>query len=187
MDVYIKGSLMNCPDNKECIRLLRQKGVPIHIIRHCSKVSIISLKICHNLLSKGIKMDINLVRAGALLHDISKMESIKHGGDHAEMGASFLSRLGYHRVAEIVRQHVVLDRPVDSYEEVTEELLVNYVDKRVMHTRVVSLEDRFSDIFARYGKGDDKKMEKLQYLYNQARLMEDMIFSRIDIVPEEIV
>ena len=186
MDVYIKGPLMNCPDNRECIRLLRQKRVPIHIIRHCSKVSIISLKICRNLLLKDTKIDINLVRAGALLHDISKMESIKHGGDHAEMGARFLSGLGYHSVAEVVRQHVVLDRPVETYEEVTEELLVNYVDKRVMHTSLVSLEDRFSDIFARYGKGDDKKMEILQYLYDQARLMEELIFSRLDMAPEEI-
>ncbi len=172
-------------DNRTCIQILHRQKVPIHIIRHCAVVARVGCKLADNLRSKGKIIDIDIVRAGGLLHDIAKMQAIENGGDHAEIGARFLESLGYYRVAEIVRQHVFLKEPVKPASSLSEELVVNYADKRVMHTKVVSLDERFQDLFKRYGK-NRLAIEKIEELYKQARIMEQLIFSRMAIKPEDI-
>lgn len=130
-------------------------------------------------------MDIDLIRAGALLHDVAKMKALRHGGDHAEMGARLLEAMGYDKIGEVIRQHVFLRPALENLKGLNEELVVNYADKRVMHTRIVSLEERFSDLVERYGK-DRRAKERINELYLQTRLMEQRIFEKLDIGPEDI-
>ena len=176
---------MKSMNNKTCLRILHQEKVPIHIIRHCVIVSRVGCNIAHNLALKGDKLDIDIIRVGALLHDIAKKKAMEQGEDHAEMGAQLLESMGHHRIAEIIRQHVFLKQPFERQKSLSEELVVNYADKRVMHTMVVSLEVRFRDLLIRYGK-NRMAVEKINELFEQSRLMEEMIFSRLDIKPEEI-
>ncbi len=176
---------MGVLNNKQCLRILHQEKVPIHIIRHCAKVSLVSLKIVHNLALKGHKLDIDAVRAAALLHDVAKIQAMELGEDHAELGARLLESMGHVRIAEIIRQHVFLKLPMKRQAGISEEIVVNYADKRVMHTSVVSLEERFRDLQLRYGKST-RAEERIRLLYQEARLMEDMIFSMLDIGPQDI-
>lgn len=164
---------------------MHHEKVPIHIIRHCARVSIISCNIACNLALKGNKLDIDVIRAGALLHDVAKMKALEQGGDHAEAGARLLESMGHYRIAQIIRHHVFLEQPLERHARPSEEIVVNYADKRVMHTRVVSLEVRFRDLLARYGKSREA-VEKIHELFEQTKFMEEMIFSRLDIKPEEI-
>ena len=62
-----------------------------------------------------------------------------------------LKGMGYERVGEVVAQHIWLCKEGDP-SSVSEEEIVNYADKRVMHDRIVSLEERFSDLKERYGR-----------------------------------
>lgn len=176
---------MDTIDNKTCVKILHHERVPVHVIRHCVKVSQVACKIGSDLIQKGHGLDMDIIRAGALLHDIAKIKALKLGGDHAEIGARILEAQGYERIARIVRHHVYLPRPVEKQRHLSEELVVNYADKRVMHTKVVGLEERFADLVARYGTNKDA-MRKINELYHQARLMEQMIFSRLDLRPEDI-
>lgn len=176
---------MKSIDNKACIKILHHEKVPIHIIRHCVVVSRVSCKIAYNLSWKDYKLDIDIIRAGALLHDVAKVKAMKQGEDHAEMGARLLESMDHPRIAEIIREHVFLKKPIEKQKNLSEELVVNYADKRVMHTMVVSLDVRFRDLLTRYGK-NQRAVKKIYELFEQTRLMEEMIFSQMDIKPEEI-
>jgi hypothetical protein len=68
---------------------------------------------------------------------------------------------------------------------ITEAALVNYADKRVQHTRVVSLGERFQDLRERYGKTPEARAW-LDSLEGQNRLLEARIFRRIPILPESL-
>jgi uncharacterized protein len=172
------------PTREECLRLLDQYQVPEHVLRHSLIVCTVALTLCRELNRSGEALDRDMVQAAALLHDIAKMESLRTGQRHAQIGAQWLSRLGFEEVGEIVRQHVVLDdgHPPD---RITEAHLVHYADKRVRHTEIVSLAERFIDLRERYGKTLQHRgwLEKLE---QQNLCLEAMIFSRIPITPESL-
>ncbi len=184
-DYLSYSSVMYLPDLKTSLGLLRKTGTPIHIVRHCVKVAQVSLYLGRELKKTGLDISLDLLLAGGLLHDVAKYESIKNGGDHAKMGAEFLKKLGYPEVADIVRSHVHLDCPSEAVKKISEEILVNYADKRVKHTDVVSLEERFIDLQARYGL-DDIRRQRINELYLQSKEMEQTIFSRLEIAPDDL-
>ena len=75
------------PDEKTCITLLEQVGCSTNVIAHCKAISILAVKIAHK-----TNADVDLVRAGAFLHDIGRSQS--HGIDHAVKGAMIAKDLG---------------------------------------------------------------------------------------------
>ena len=81
----------------------------------------------------GFDLHLPLVTAGALLHDLGKTPCLGTLTNHAELGAGFLEELGYPHVAQVVREHVHLDRNIMDPRPLREAELVNYADKRVLH------------------------------------------------------
>ncbi len=175
---------MEIPSKKECLRLLGDYQVPRHIRQHCLMVAEVGSTLARELSTAGIRLNRSLVEASCLLHDISKMESVERGGDHALMGAQVLASRGFHEVAEIVRQHVYLDVPV-LQAGVCEKTLVNYADKRIKHTKLVSLEERFQDILSRYGTSRERK-DRIKALYADCLLMERVIFEVLPFKPGDL-
>lgn len=57
-----------------------------------------------------------------------------------------------------------------------------------MHTRVVTLAERFADLWERYGnKGLDKEAaRRIMQLENETYQLEIKIFSKLDLAPEEL-
>ena len=172
------------PDNPFIFKLFRKKKVPIHIVKHSVKVYQVSKRLC-SFLPKDLGLDIRLIEAAALLHDICKMDSIRNGGDHAGKGGKLLRDLGYPQVGEIVRQHVYLDRPLSHYNDLTEEIIVNYADKRVKHTQIVSLRERFEDIVERYARSKETE-QRIWKLFRETKRMEQLIFRYLPIGPDAI-
>ena len=162
--------------------ILRDYQVPQHIVIHSLRVAQVGLFIGSYLKMVGEDLDCNLVEAGCLLHDITKMDSVYTGRDHALTGSDLLRSLGYPRAADLVRQHVWLDRDGP---EITEAMLVNYADKRVKHTDIVSISERFEDLMLRYGTSPERQ-EMIKELYNRTREIESLIFSRLDIRPADL-
>ncbi|NWF53646.1 MAG: HDIG domain-containing protein [Syntrophaceae bacterium] len=162
--------------------LLRKYGVPANVVEHSRKVRTVAMFLCRELNRRGEGLDPDLVEAGSLLHDIAKVASLETEESHSQAGARLLREEGFAEVAEIVRQHVVLDSGLD-HGRITEAALVHYSDKRVQHTRVVSLEDRFRDLRERYGKTPEAR-RWLDSLEGQSRVLESRIFQKITIPPE---
>ncbi|WP_419664125.1 HDIG domain-containing metalloprotein [Desulfosarcina variabilis] len=84
----------------------------------------------------GEKIDIDLVKAGALLHDVTKTRSLQTEEDHVTTGAELVRQQGYLEVSEIIRQHIQLDNG-PGQAGITEAGIVNYCPSR-------------NDQFARY-------------------------------------
>lgn len=94
------------------------------------------------------------VRAAGLLHDLGKTYSIQHGGNHSQLGAAWALELTNNpAIAQGVMHHVFWPGEQDPQRYFLP-LAVIYADKRVMHDRVVSLEERFEDLRARYGHSE---------------------------------
>jgi uncharacterized protein len=172
------------PTPHECYALLHTYRVPEHIIQHSREVHRLALYLCQELILQGERLDSAAVEAGSLLHDIAKMEGLQSGENHAQAGARLLRDLGFPEVAEIVRQHVVLDGEKLPH-PVTEAMVVHYADKRVRHTSVVSLPERFQDLKERYGK-NPASLAWLEDLEEKSVAVEKRIFARLSIQPESL-
>ena len=172
------------PDGEECIHLLQRYAVPQNVIDHSRVVLRIARVLCRELSRRGEEVDSGLVEAASLLHDIAKVSSFQTGENHSQAGARLLRELGFPEVAEIVRQHVVLDPGTDPG-RISEAVLVHYADKRVRHDAVVSLAERFQDLKERYGKSPEARAW-LDALEGQCRSMEERIFRKIPFSPEEL-
>ena len=157
-----------------------------HIVRHSELVTQVALFIARKLNSSGQHLDLALVEAGALLHDITKTASIKTKEDHAETGCELLASLGYPAVASIVRQHIRLDPGSSDPDAVTEADVVNYADKRVKHEEVVDIEERFRDVNDRYVDKFPGLVTRIEEVQLETRLLEKKIFSKIDVSSEQI-
>jgi len=172
------------PDIETCYNLLYKENVPPHIIKHSEKVALISGVLASALLEKGEFLDLKLIISASLLHDIKKIESIYTGENHAKLGKKFLKNLGYEKVAEIVGAHIIfkLKKP---YDKIYPEEIVFYADKRVKHTTIVSVEERFSDLKIRYGK-TPKSLARLEFLYRFTKKIEKKIFERIEFCEKDL-
>ncbi len=130
--------------------------------------------------AKGFTLDLKLVLASSLLHDITKMDSITKGLDHAMTGYRLLMDLGYPRVAELVRQHVYLDQEPNP--RLNEAHILSYSDKRVLHTQVVDLDVRLDDLIRRYGTTKERRARITKGM-EEARSLEKIIFSTLGLYP----
>jgi uncharacterized protein len=143
------------PSLQECDELMAEYCMLPNIIAHSRQVMRVSLAITDNL-KDGVSINRNLVIAAALLHDITKTRSLKTQEHHDQSGGELLRELGFPRVGEIVRQHVIL-LDFNPREKLAEREIVNYADKRVMHDRIVSLAQRVEDLIQRYGTTEEIK------------------------------
>jgi putative nucleotidyltransferase with HDIG domain len=140
------------PDEAECEVLLRSTfGVTGDLLQHCRTVAAVATNIAARLRQRGCDLDLKLVRAGALLHDIAKGEK-----DHARRGGQYLQRLGFDRVAQIVARHVDLlpdAKDLVSVPEVAldEAAVVFIADKHISGNAPISLGARFDRSLKRFG------------------------------------
>jgi putative nucleotidyltransferase with HDIG domain len=157
------------------------------IVRHSKLVTAVAMYIAAKLNEAGMGLDLSLVQAGALLHDIAKTMCLETSGNHAEKGSDLLIGLGYSDVAAIVRQHIRLDQGTVDPVVITEIELVNYADKRVKHEEIVDLKERFRDIHERYQGKFPGLEEALDKVFQETVFVEEKIFSSIHLSPDQIV
>jgi len=175
------------PSAEESYILLKQYHVPDHIIQHSEMVCKVAVFLANALNNQGENINIAEVKAGALLHDITKMEGIKTHQDHAKTGKELLYKLGFKRIGKIVAEHIRLREGVNSM-SISEEELINYSDKRVMHTKVVTLSERFTDLHGRYcfKNLDTRIINRIRLLESETYKLENKIFSKLNFPPEEL-
>lgn len=177
------SSAVGIPSVDECLHIMEHHSMMPHIRRHSFIVARVAAIVGEALNRKGSSLNIPLIVAGALLHDIAKTRSLREGGNHVEMGRRMVLEMGYTEVAWIVGSHV--DSGPEIANSIDEATVVNYADKRVQHDRVVPLKERLKDLVGRYGKSPEKSA-RLQEMARNIERLEKQIFSRISLSPDDL-
>ncbi len=172
------------PDESQCITLLKKYKTPRHIIRHSQRVWEVGELLGEELIAKKHAIDMALLRASCLLHDIGKYPCILDGrGYHDVRGKEILEEEGLPRVARIVVQHVILQTSQE--DRIREEHLVYYSDKRVVHDEIVSLDARFIYLEQTYGKSP-AALKGLARMKDVTLQVEKEIFGLLDFRPADV-
>jgi len=161
------------PSRAECLRMLKDSGTLENIIAHSMAVTDIAMELGKAMKARGEKVDLRLLEAGGLLHDIGKTKGLKGGHEseisHGDIGAEMLNEAGFPKLAEIARSHMFSKIFEKGALDTWEKKLVYYADKRVNHDRRVTMEERLDYLINRYPRGAEmfrrarpllEKMEK---------------------------
>lgn len=175
---------MKIPCKKTCYDIIQGHLMMDNIIAHSRMVHNVVEMICRHIAGKYPHINIELSKSAALLHDITKTRSFTTGEMHAETGGELLDSLGFPETGDIIRQHVILDC-YDNNADVNEAEIVNYSDKRVLHDRVVSLEERLDYIYEHYVT-DKKFIGQFKLLREKTFELEDKLFAEIDLTPDDL-
>lgn len=124
------------PTKEQCIQMLSDCNVPGRVRRHSRLVAGIAVCLAKLLIRSGYHLNLRVIEAAALLHDIARTRS-----SHAQAGADILLSKGYAGLAEIVRQHMKPDP--EECGRISETTVVYLADKFVDGDRVVTLDQRF--------------------------------------------
>lgn len=137
---------MKHPTREECERLLSEYKTPEHVRGHCRAVARTALTISKALNEKGYNLDIGLIQATGLLHDIARVED-----RHWEVGADLMVKLGYEQESRIIRVHMNYS-PFSHINEVTETDMVCLGDRLVKEDKYVGLDARIEYIINKAAK-----------------------------------
>ena len=173
------------PSREECLALMADQGMLPNIRSHSLQVARVAQVLAVHLPSSSPPLDLALLDAGALLHDIAKTECLKTKERHTDIGAAFLEARGYPEVAAIVAQHVTLKAGLSENHRVTEIEIVHYADKRVLHEEIVDLQTRFEYLQSQYGRtSEDRK--RIAALLENSLNQEKKIFRDLPFSPSEL-
>ena len=150
--------------------------LPSNVIDHCETVAAFSDTLTMQILQTSRLVRPYAATRAAKLHDLFRFVDFKpqgnpHAGpvsektlavwerwkqryaglNHEQACAQFLEEQRFPDIASIVRTHGLMEE--NAQRHTIEQQLLFYADKRVMHDRVVSLEERFHDLVARYANG----------------------------------
>jgi hypothetical protein len=160
--------------------------MPSHIRAHSLLVARIAMLIASHLDAQGIEISIEKSVSGALMHDIAKFPCIASHEDHCMKGKEICEIEGFHEIADIVNEHVILRNPVVAG-EYNEKEIVNYADKRVLHDQVVSLQARMDDIKVRYlPKCPHIDISMFNHHFDICNIVEQKLFAKLNFLPQDI-
>lgn len=205
----------NLPTRKECLAIIEEHRVPLHIVKHSLAVAKLAVFLAQKLNEKGVVVDVNLVNSACLLHDIlrvcdfeesdySRFEQPVTGKDKAtwqrlkakyrelchEEATYELLKERYPVLALTIRKHrytAILDE--EQRPKTWEEKLLYYADKRVMHDKIVPLKNRLEEAHRRNicqrGTTAQSKVNTTEVDLLIFRLEEE-VFDKIGLNPVEI-
>lgn len=176
---------MAIPDEATCMALMAKHLTPDHIIRHSIQVWSVAAAIARALALRHINLDMDLLRAACLLHDIGKYPCILDGGRYHDIkGKEMLDAEGYPEVGNIVARHVILAEREN--EPIGEAHVLYYADKRVVHDVIVTLEERFDYLFRTYAT-TPKAGDRLNEMKTDTVRLEERIFEMLDFDADSLV
>jgi len=156
-----------------------------NIVAHSIQVCRVGMCLVDHLKLQGFKINGQLVQAAALLHDITKTRSFDTEENHALTGGQVLTDFGYPQVGDLVRQHVYLD-DYSEHQSISEAVIINYADKRVLHDRIVSLDERMRYIQERYGTRLEHK-DRIQLLWQKTTALEQQMFKDLPFSADDLI
>lgn len=133
-----RAARLDIPAPGEAEALLELFGAGERGLAHGRGVARAACALARALNMRGYALDLALIEAAALLHDIAK-----GAAGHEQVGASLLEGLGFGRVAWAMAAH--RDIAPESAPEITERELVYLADKLVRGSARVSIQARFQE------------------------------------------
>jgi uncharacterized protein len=185
---------ISLPTYNDCLALMAAHGMLPNVREHSYRVMQVADFLGQALTAAGLELHLPLISTGALLHDLGKTPCLGTAQNHAQWGAEVLAALGYQELAQVVREHVRLEEEsAGDPRPLREAEVVNYADKRVLHNRVVSLTDRFSDLKVRYGRTPEA-LARINAMEVRSQALEEKLFAPLpcgpldllDIIPDDI-
>ena len=168
------------PSREECFSYWDRYQMLPQIRDHSLLVAVVALQIAEMARSKGCSVSRRLVEAAALLHDLAKTYTIRYGGNHSQLGGAWVVDLtGNLAVAQAVIHHVHWPGEINLQKHLLP-LLILYADKRIKHDRIVSIEDRFEDLFVRYGI-NDHRIKMMQRSLEQTQAIENKLSQVLEV------
>lgn len=134
------------PDRQQCQQYLKEYNTPDHVIGHCNAVADTAYKIGKALNQHGYNLDLQLILAAGLVHDIARVED-----EHWNRGAEFMEKRGYHQEADIIRVHMHYSvfNPVDRINETD---LICLADRLVLEDQYAGVDKRMDYILQKAQK-----------------------------------
>jgi putative nucleotidyltransferase with HDIG domain len=129
------------PTRAECEAILASHSVEPAIVRHSRLVAEVAQRIALALSRSGLALNLELVRAGALLHDLAKSQP-----EHASVGAAILNSMDFPQVATVVGSHTDLDFG----DRLDESAIVYLADKLMSGEHPVTIDQRFEAALRRF-------------------------------------
>lgn len=141
------------PTVSEALQLLKDANCASHVLRHCRAVATVAVRIAREISVRGYDVDIDLVQAGALLHDLGR--GATHSIDHGVAGVIIAQSFGLApSLIRIIECHIgsgitsnearCLKLPIKDYlPKSLEEKIVTYADKLIVGAREVDYEAAF--------------------------------------------
>jgi uncharacterized protein len=158
----------------------------LHNIRaHSIMVQKIATLLAIRLRETGENLRIEVVTAGALMHDIGKSLCLHSKEDHAAKGVEICLENHLEEIAGIVGEHIRL-KEFEKTAPISEREVVYYADKRVNHDSIVSLNERLDYLLVQYGKNEEWICERIRDNFRQCREVERKLFKRLPFVPEAL-
>ena len=134
------------PTRQQCQQYLKEYNTPAHVVGHCNAVADTAYRIGRALNDHGYDLDLDLIMAAGLIHDIARVED-----EHWNRGAEFMEKLGYQQEADIIRVHMhyAVFNPVD---QINETDLICLADKLVLEDQYAGVEKRMAYILEKAKK-----------------------------------
>ena len=184
---------VNIPSITQCLALMDRYAMLANIREHSFIVARVAETIVTELqLPEGGKASapaLDLVLAGALLHDIAKTKCLDGSCQHAEEGMLICAEHDYPEVGAIVREHVILSSFArDDYRRghFPAREIVYYADKRVRHTEIVELSQRLDYIIDHYSGGSAQIQRRIRENFERCVELENYLFSFLPFEPGDL-
>jgi uncharacterized protein (TIGR00295 family) len=157
------------PNPDQCLRLLQKAGCSDEVINHSKAVRDVAVRI-----AKKAHANIELVEAGALLHDIGRSKT--HGILHGVEGAKIAQQFGLpESIVNIIERHLgagiphdeapALGLPAKDYVPLTlEEKIVAHADNLIDNDRIHPIQ---KEVEKALQKGHVKHAKRLMALHQE--------------------
>ena len=168
------------PSRDECLALLNKYHTPKHVVQHCIEVTKTATRIGKALNDKGFQLDLGLIEASGLIHDIARVED-----KHWEVGAKIASDLGYFQEAEIIKVHMFYHS--DPNKATIEEIdILCLSDKMVKEDKYVGLDSRMQYVLERF-KGNYEALERINASIKDNKFLIERIENQIGVTIDTLM
>jgi CTP:molybdopterin cytidylyltransferase MocA len=155
LDFYARREI---PTYSECIAMLHQYQADGRVMRHGQAVADVARHIAGLLNKAGLNLNLDLVVAGGLVHDLAKGKP-----NHSRRGGRLINCLGFPALSGIVASHMDMEFSADYV--LDEAAVVFLADKLVQGDRVVPLIDRFRPALTRFSGNPEIVISVLHRLH----------------------
>jgi len=201
---------MDTPTLKECEELFNQYKVPGTVKAHCTAVLQVASFLAEELQKKSYPLNPQIIKPFALLHDFMKAVVLERltdppynyqpTGEEIEMHKHL--RVTYPNMSETKVTNLILKEKYPQFAqlfleldeltrnplaEVSEEAkFIHYVDWRVLHNKVVPMQERLDYIYNRYGNWIKKRNIDWEATKQEQFAYEQKIFKHLPFKPNEL-